>query len=295
MTLLEVVIAAGVLAVMLPATYYIFSQVRRNYASTRGASAIDQVEEELKTFVLSFMKAYVQCSALQCAAEQCPVFPPDDPSVRLACNALPAGVPVPPVPPGPGCYTQTTSFLKRWGAVPAAAGQAPPNVVLPSGTMLQLIKDANDFIFMSNGRDISSDPGDPNADAFRKAKARCLGPTVAKGESAGGTSGVYPDLSNLVGGVYFCLRLTSVGARPQGASDLSAMQPVIGEFRYSTVNLSTMKAIKCIDLSEVPNPNPLFPPEKQVGLLYFTLYWRIADAGGAVWKQYTTSYISGGN
>lgn len=271
MTLLEVLIGASIVALISLAAAATFSHFFRGMATIQSLSAVEQVEDELRVFALGYMRSYVYCGMKKwrsMPSQVCPPYPPTTPQQPSP----------PPVDPVNNCTTANTSFIDRWNARPPNPldpNPPPPGILLPSGVVVELITSGGQMPVIAEPAYVQS--------GYSQARNRCLNSQTLKVEW--GTPPGTPDFKQIPEGIYFCLRLKNGPNTRSSKVDLTSMQPVVAEFRFVMFNAVNMKPLSCQKLETTTDP--------VLGMLYYTLYWRVNAQGKPKYEQLTGSYMSG--
>jgi len=176
--------------------------------------------------------------------------------------------------------TLRTYFQGATVATPPCDISAPPrllnalNQTLPSGITLTVLSDAAAFALTDNA------PGDPAVARFNQALVRCQDSPLAYDPA---------NPSNFSGltGIYFCSQITAQGSSLDVAGSVSSMQPMFGEFFYTTIHASTFVhagvpilfgQLTCSQLAGCLPPTN--PPHGLLGELFYTFYWTPRVSGG---------------
>jgi type II secretory pathway pseudopilin PulG len=276
MTLLETVIAAAILAGVLAAVLRLSSYLGLTRSAANQSSATEKVENDIRGYVSSYLNAFFECAANGVPNgffPSCPTAVPPTGWPWCPGGNLPSA--------GQFCTTAVTSFSLFWPTLGVQTGSA---------VTLKLVR---------SGADLPSFPSSAQGgiDLYNAAQTRCLNQQTFLGEGPnnimpieGGPSG-----SGTPVGIYFCLN-ASLPA-PLNTDDIQLTRQMLGEFRFSVFDITTMSPLHCADLL---NPiyrcpvNPQKPPP--VGtLLYYTLYLEGMTPQGPKIETISGSFFSNSN
>lgn len=264
MTLIEVLIAAAILAIIVPTIFVYYRQQASSTRTLQSVTVMDQLESELKVFIAQQMTSFLYCSRRTHPLASCPR--------PIRGTDIPAGTPTMPVGTL-GCSTDALSFLQYWGGT--------TGITLASGAVARIVT--------SDSLIPAPDTVTGDGSNYAAMRLRCVNNFSFRPEALNPSTTF--DYRNVGGdGYYFCLNVNTETYRDTGgARSMSGMSPVIVELRYARFELGTMAPLTC---NALPGTGDVV---RQATILYYSFYWRTTEPGrGAVYHSRNGSYLASG-